>query len=222
MKPTGDKDPFALRRAALGALRILREHALPLSLRQLLEEAERHLGNKVSQANNVDTVYNFMIERLKGIYADAGTPHDLFEAVATVQPESIADFEHRVRAVTDFRKLAAAEALAAANKRIGNILRKADQAVPGAADPELFEMDAERELYEQIEHSAEQIRPLMKAADYGATLQTLSGLRKPVDRFFDDVMVMAEDPSVRGNRLALLASLSRQFLQVADLSRLQS
>jgi glycyl-tRNA synthetase beta chain len=176
----------------------------------------------VSQANNVDTVYDFMIERLKGIYADAGTPHDLFEAVATVQPESIADFEHRVRAVTDFRKLAAAEALAAANKRIGNILRKADQNVPGAADPELFEMDAERELYEQIEHSAEQIRPLMKDADYGATLQTLSGLRKPVDRFFDDVMVMADDPSVRGNRLALLASLSRQFLQVADLSRLQS
>ncbi len=222
MKPTGDKDPFALRRAALGALRILREHALPLNLKQLLEEAERHLGNKVSQANNVDTVYDFMIERLKGIYADAGTPHDLFEAVATVQPESIADFEHRVRAVTDFRKLAAAEALAAANKRIGNILRKADQNVPGAADPELFEMDAERELYEQIEHSAEQIRPLMKDADYGATLQTLSGLRKPVDRFFDDVMVMADDPSVRGNRLALLASLSRQFLQVADLSRLQS
>jgi glycyl-tRNA synthetase beta chain len=222
MKPTGDKDPFALRRAALGALRILREHALPLNLKQLLEEAERHLGNKVSQANNVDTVYNFMIERLKGIYADDGTPHDLFEAVATVQPESIADFEHRVRAVTDFRKLAAAEALAAANKRIGNILRKADQTVPGAADPELFEMDAERELYEQIEHSAEKIRPLMKASDYGATLQTLSGLRKPVDRFFDDVMVMAEDPSVRGNRLALLASLSRQFLQVADLSRLQS
>ena len=222
MKPTGDKDPFALRRAALGALRILREHALPLNLKQLLEEAERHLGSKVSQANNVDTVYNFMIERLKGIYADAGTSHDLFEAVATVQPESIADFEHRVRAVSDFRKLAAAEALAAANKRIGNILRKADQNVPGAADPELFEMEAERELHEQIEQSAEKIRPLMKAADYGATLQTLSGLRKAVDRFFDDVMVMADDPSVRGNRLALLASLSKQFLQVADLSRLQT
>jgi glycyl-tRNA synthetase beta chain len=222
MKPTGDKDPFALRRAALGALRILREHALPLNLKQLLEEAERHLGAKVSQANNVDTVYNFMLERLKGIYADAGTPHDLFEAVATIQPESIADFEHRVRAVTDFRKLTAAEALAAANKRIGNILRKAEQTVPGAADPELFEMDAERELYEQIEQSAAQIKPLMKEADYGATLQTLSGLRKAVDRFFDDVMVMADDPSVRGNRLALLASLSRQFLQVADLSRLQT
>ena len=221
-KPTGDKDPFALRRAALGALRILREHALPLDLRKLLEEAQRHLGAKVTQANNVDTVYDFMVERLRGIYADIGTPHDLFDAVATVQPDSIADFEHRVRAVADFRSLPESTALAAANKRIGNILRKADQQVPGAADPELFEMDAERELYEQISRLAEKTRPLMADANYGATLQALSGLRTVVDRFFDDVMVMAENPAVRGNRLALLASLSRQFLQVADLSRLQA
>jgi glycyl-tRNA synthetase beta chain len=222
MKPTGDKDPFALRRAALGALRILREHALPLDLRALLDEAQRHLGAKVTQANNVDTVYNFMIDRLRGIYADIGTPHDLFEAVATVLPDSIADFEHRVRAVADFRKLPEATALAAANKRISNILRKAEQPVPGAADPDLFEMDAERELYEQINRLAEKTRPMMADANYGATLQALSGLRTVVDRFFDDVMVMADQPAVRGNRLALLASLSRQFLQVADLSRLQA
>jgi glycyl-tRNA synthetase beta chain len=222
MKPTGDKDPFALRRAALGALRILREHALPLDLRALLEEAQRHLGAKVTQANNVDTVYSFMIDRLRGIYAEIGTPHDLFEAVATVLPDSIADFEHRVRAVADFRKLPEAAALAAANKRISNILRKAEQPVPGAADPDLFEMDAEQELYEQINRLAEKTRPLMADANYGATLQALSGLRTVVDRFFDDVMVMADDPAVRGNRLALLASLSRQFLQVADLSRLQA
>ncbi|MBT8429521.1 MAG: glycine--tRNA ligase subunit beta, partial [Gammaproteobacteria bacterium] len=222
MKPTGDKDPFALRRAALGALRILREHALQLDLRALLDEAQRHLGAKVTQANNVDTVYNFMIDRLRGIYTDIGTSHDLFEAVATVLPDSIADFEHRVRAVADFRKLPEATALAAANKRISNILRKAEQPVPGAADPALFEMDAERELYEQINRLAEKTRPMMADANYGATLQALSGLRAVVDRFFDDVMVMADDPTVRGNRLALLASLSRQFLQVADLSRLQA
>ena len=221
-KPTGDKDPFALRRAALGALRILREHALPLNLRSLLEEAERHLGGKVTQANNVDGVYHFMIERLKGIYTDAGIGYDLFEAVAAVQPDSIADFEHRVRAVSDFRKLPESAALAAANKRIGNIIRKADRPIPGAADPELFEMDAERELYELINRLSKQIKPLMAEADYGATLQALAGLRSAVDRFFDDVMVMAEDPSVRSNRLALLNALSRQFLQVADLSMLQT
>jgi glycyl-tRNA synthetase beta chain len=222
MKPTGDKDPFALRRAALGALRILREHALPLNLMALLTEAERHLGTKVTQANNVDAVYSFMIERLKGIYADTGTTHDLFEAVAAVQPESIADFEHRVRAVADFLNLPEATALAAANKRISNILRKAERPIAGAADPELFEMDAERNLYSQINTLAEQTRPLMSGANYGATLQALSGLRTAVDRFFDDVMVMADDRSVRANRLALLSSLSRQFLQVADLSLLQA
>jgi glycyl-tRNA synthetase beta chain len=222
MKPTGDKDPFALRRAALGALRILREHALPLNLNKLLKEAERHLGAKLKQANTVDAVYIFMIDRLKGIYADAGTPHDLFEAVAAVQPESIADFEHRVRAVSDFRKLPEASALAAANKRISNILRKAERPIAGAADPELFEMDAERELYEQITRLGQQTRPLMAEANYGATLQALSGLRTAVDRFFDDVMVMADDQAVRANRLALLGSLSRQFLQVADLSLLQA
>jgi len=222
MKPTGDKDPFALRRAALGALRILRENALPLDLRSLLEEAQRHLGAKVTVANNVDNVYNFMIERLKGIYTDAGTSYDLFEAVAAVQPVSIADFEHRVRAVADFRKLPEATALAAANKRISNIIKKAERPIPGAADPTLFEMDAERELHEQITRLAQQTKPMMAESNYGATLQALSGLRTPVDRFFDDVMVMAEDQTVRANRLALLSSLSRQFLQVADLSMLQT
>lgn len=222
MKPTGDKDPFALRRAALGALRILREHALPLNLNKLLREAERHLGAKVTQANTVDAVYIFMIDRLKGIYADAGTSHDLFEAVAAVQPESIADFEHRVRAVADFRRLPESTALAAANKRISNILRKAERPVAGAADPELFEMDAERELHRQINQLAEKTRPMMAEADYGSTLQALAGLRTAVDRFFDDVMVMADNQAVRANRLALLGSLSRQFLQVADLSLLQA
>jgi glycyl-tRNA synthetase beta chain len=222
MKPTGDKDPFALRRAALGALRILREHALPLNLRSLLEEAEQHLGTKVTQANNVDAVYNFMIERLKGIYAEAGTAYDLFEAVAAIQPDSVADFEHRVRAVSDFRKLPESAALAAANKRISNILRKAEKPVPGAADPELFEQDAERELFAQIEQLAQEIKPKMAESNYGGTLQALANLRGPVDRFFDDVMVMAENPSVRSNRLALLNTLSRQFLQVADLSLLQT
>lgn len=222
MKPTGDKDPFALRRAALGALRIMREHALPLDLKALLAEAQLHLGNRLTGTDTAAEVYRFMLERLKGIYAEAGTAADLYEAVAAVQPGSIADFEHRIRAVSDFRALPEAEALAAANKRISNILRKAEQAIPDEPDAGLLEMDAERELYESIKALAAQTAPLMAGANYGATLQALSGLRVTVDRFFDEVMVMADDPAVRANRLALLGSLSRQFLQVADLSQLQA
>ena len=222
MKPTGDKDPFALRRAALGALRILREHALPLNLRELLEQARQHLGDQVTEADTVQAVYAFMLERLRGLYVDAGTPLDIFEAVAAVQPDSIADFEHRVRAVSDFRSLPEAEALAAANKRIANILKKADGQIPDEVDEELFELTAEKDLHDQIAAAAERIAPLMGDANYGATLQALSRLRAPVDRFFDDVMVMAEKAEVRGNRLAMLNSLSRQFLQVADISVLQA
>ncbi|MDJ0740089.1 MAG: glycine--tRNA ligase subunit beta [Gammaproteobacteria bacterium] len=221
MKPTGDKDPFALRRAALGALRILREHALPLDLRGLLGEAEQHLGDKVTAADTVSAVYAFMIERLKGLYLDAGTPLDVFEAVAAVEPDSVADFEHRVRAVGDFRSLPEAEALAAANKRIGNILKKVEGVIPDSVDSALFELTAERDLHTQIVAVAERTAPLMSDANYGATLQALAQLRAVVDRFFDDVMVMADKPEVRGNRLAMLRALSRQFLQVADISALQ-
>jgi len=222
MKPTGDKDPFALRRAALGALRILREHALPLNLKALLSEAEERLDGKVQQAGTSDAVYAFMLERLKGLYADTGTAHDVFEAVAAVQPYSVADFEHRVRAVTDFRALPEAESLAAANKRIANILKKVEDPIPADVDPDLFELTAERDLFEQVKAVARKIQPMAADANYGAMLQALSRLRGPVDRFFDDVMVMAEKPAVRANRLALLQLLARQFLQVADVSQLQA
>jgi glycyl-tRNA synthetase beta chain len=222
MRPTGDRDPFALRRAALGALRILREHALPLNLRALLEVAETQLAGKLTESATADAVHGFMLDRLKGLYAEAGTALDVFESVAAVQPESIADFEHRVRAVSDFRALPEAEALAAANKRIGNILKKAGEAIPTSVDPDLFELTAEKNLFDQVNAVAQQTGPLVATADYGATLQALSRLRVPVDRFFDDVMVMADKPSVRANRLALLQSLSLQFLQVADVSLLQA
>ena len=222
MRPTGDKDPFALRRAALGALRILREHALPLNLKALLAEAETQLQGKITERQVTEAVYAFMLERLKGLYTDSGTAYDVFEAVAAVQPGSIADFEHRVRAVTDFRALPEAEALAAANKRISNILKKAEDRIPDAVDPELFELTAEKELFDQITAVAQRIEPMMADANYGAMLQSLSRLRAPVDRFFDDVMVMADKASVRANRLALLKSLARQFLQVADVSQLQA
>lgn len=222
MKPTGDKDPFALRRAALGALRILREHALPIDLKALLQQSQELLGGKLKQQDAAGAVYQFMLERLKGLYTEAGTAHDIYEAVAAVQPDSVADFEHRVRAVSDFRNLPEAEALAAANKRISNILRKAEDAIPAEVDPDLFELTAEKDLFDQVLQVAEQTAPMMAESNYGAMLQALSRLRAPVDQFFDDVMVMAEKPNVRSNRLALLRTLSRQFLQVADVSLLQA
>lgn len=222
MKPTGDKDPFALRRAALGALRILREHALPLNLKALLAEAEERLDGKLKQAGAAEAVYGFMLDRLKGLYAEAGTAHDVFEAVAAIRPDTIADFEHRVRAVTDFRALPEAEALAAANKRIANILKKVEEPIPTEIEPDLFELTAERDLFEQVNVVAQKIEPMAADADYGAMLQALSRLRGPVDRFFDDVMVMAEKPKVRANRLALVQALARQFLRVADVSQLQA
>ncbi|MGB5774886.1 MAG: DALR anticodon-binding domain-containing protein, partial [Sedimenticolaceae bacterium] len=152
---------------------------------------------------------------------DDGTAPDVFEAVAAVEPSTIADFEHRVRAVGDFRALPEAEALAAANKRISNILRKADGPIAEAVDPDLFELTAEKELYDQLQAIDRQITPLLADANYGAMLQALARLRAPVDRFFDDVMVMAEKPSVRANRLAMLRSLGQQFLRVADVSELR-
>jgi glycyl-tRNA synthetase beta chain len=163
-----------------------------------------------------------MLERLKGLYADDGTAHDVFEAVAAVEPTSIADFEHRVRAVSDFRALAEAEALASANKRISNILRKAEGPIAETVDPDLFELTAEKELYDQLQAIDRQITPMLADANYGAMLQALARLRAPVDRFFDDVMVMAEKQSVRANRLAMLRSLGQQFLRVADVSELRT
>lgn len=222
MKPTGDKDPFALRRAALGALRIMREHSLSLNLEKLLDFSEDQLGDKLKEPAPADSVYGFMLDRLKGIYADEGTPHDVFEAVAAVRPASVADFEQRVRAVTEFRAMPQAEALAAANKRISNILRKNESPVPDTVDEGLFENDAERALAEQMQQVSRQIAPMAENADYTSILKTLSQLRDPVDRFFDDVMVMADNADIRGNRLALLRSLADEFLRVADVSLLQA
>ncbi len=221
LKPTGDKDPFALRRAALGALRILREHALPIDLVALLQKAEAGLQGQLKEQGIADQVYDFMLERLKGIYSESGTSHDTFEAVANIRPKTIADFEHRIRVVTDFRALPEAEALSAANKRIGNILKKTDEAVPDQVDPDLFELTAEKALHDHLLAAEKAIAPLMAESNYGAALQVLAHLRGPVDTFFDDVMVMAEKAAVRGNRLAMLKTMSQQFLQVADISVLQ-
>ncbi len=221
MKPTGDKDPFALRRAALGALRIMLERELPLNLRQLLEAACNALGDKVENSHVVTEVYDFMIERLKGIYQDRSISVNVFEAVAAVKPDSTADFDRRISAVVAFGKLPEAESLAAANKRIRNILKKSGITIDGSVDPALFENSEEKALFEKISAKRQEVGPLLDNFDYESTLVTLAELKEPVDHFFDEVMVMADDEAVRNNRLALLNSLSSLFLGVADVSRLQ-
>lgn len=220
MKPTGDKDPFALRRAALGALRILKEHSLNIDLHHLLEQAAQQLGEKVEADNVVEDVYDFMINRLKGIYTDEGISSEAFISVAQRRPGNIADFDQRLRAVVSFQQLPEAEALAAANKRISNILKKSgDQQLP-ELNPALFQQDEEKILNEQVHAMSEKVTPMLLEGNYEATLKELAILRDPVDTFFDNVMVMADDAAIKSNRLALLTRLQHLFLQVADISHL--
>jgi len=221
MKPSGDKDPFALRRAALASLRILLEHRLQLGLRPLLQLAADQLGSTLEQEDTVQQVYDFMLERLKGIYLEQQVSVDLFEAVAATRPDSITDFDRRIQAVLSFRALPEASALAAANKRIRNIIRKSEQSPTTEVNSDLFEHDEERTLHRAIVQKGQEVTPLMEAFSYEEVLQRLATLRDPVDRFFDHVMVMAEDPAIRDNRLALLNQLAELFLGVADISRIQ-
>jgi glycyl-tRNA synthetase beta chain len=221
-RPTGDKDPFALRRAALGALRILVEHHLPLDLRRLLGEALVGLRPWIQGDGPVDDVFAFMLERLKGLYAEQGVASEVFEAVAEVAPTSPADFDRRVRAVVEFRALPEAEALATANKRTRNLLRKSEEPVPTAVEATLLGLPEERALYDALRAKEVEVTPLLAAGDYTETLRRLAGLREPVDRFFDAVMVMVDERAVRLNRLALLASLSHLFRRVADVGQLGS
>jgi glycyl-tRNA synthetase beta chain len=220
-RPTGDKDPFALRRAALGALRIIREHSLPLHLRSLLETVADSMAEHLTEPDVVKAVYDFMLERLKGIYIDEGYGIDLFQAVAEVSPDTIADFNLRIRAMSEFRKLPEAASLAAANKRIRNILKKNAEPLPMRPDQSLFQEQAERDLSAKLDELTPQTQPLFNRGDYAEGLRILASLKQPVDVFFDRVMVMTDDAELRINRLALLAQLENQFLSVADISLLQ-
>ncbi|HKJ10320.1 MAG TPA: glycine--tRNA ligase subunit beta, partial [Gammaproteobacteria bacterium] len=219
--PTGDKDPFALRRAAIGVLRTMLEQNRDLDLRALLEQAAAAFEPALQAPGVVSDVFDFLMERLRGYYLEDGIAPDVFEAVRAVNPTRPCDFDRRVRACMEFRRLPEAEALAAANKRIRNILRKADECIPAAVQDELLQENAERNLAEALGRLAAEVEPYFEAGEYTKALRRLGALREPVDRFFDDVMVMAEDAAVRGNRLALLQRLGDLFLRIADLSRLQ-
>ena len=221
-KPTGEKDPFGLRRATIGILRILKEHRLPLVLKDLLQLTLDGLVERVENDDVITEVHDYMLDRLRGIYADEGIPADLFHAVAELVPDTLSDFDQRIRAVAAFRELPQAESLAAANKRIRNILRKAGETIPAEIVTDLFETDHERALAELIEETRDEVQPLLEDDNYSEALKTLAGLRDRVDAFFDNVMVMDKNREIRQNRLAILKQLGDMFLEVADISQLQS
>jgi glycyl-tRNA synthetase beta chain len=219
--PSGAKDPFALRRAALGVLRILIEGELDLDLLKLLDRSAASFDVAIHAEHAVDTVFEFVMERLRGYYLDQGIRPDTFEAVLDCRPTRPLDFDHRVRAVNTFRELPEATSLAAANKRIRNILRKVDTVLPFEVRPDLLIEDAEQALAGRLVELSSEVIPLMEAGLYSESLNRLARLREPVDAFFDQVLVMAEDAAMRDNRIALLNELSSLFLRVADFSRLQ-
>ncbi|HET7921555.1 MAG TPA: glycine--tRNA ligase subunit beta [Gammaproteobacteria bacterium] len=215
--PTGDKDPFALRRQALGVLRIMIECGLELDLSELVRAA---LADRPQQQGQLLAVLNFFMERLRAYYQEQGVRRDVFEAVLAREVTRPAEFHRRLTGTQAFMQLAEAANLAAANKRIGNILQQAGGAGT-TLDPALFETSAEISLYAAITRLRAETRPFLEQGDYTAVLTRLAALRAPVDAFFEKVMVMTDDAVQRSNRLALLAELQAMFLQVADLSRIQ-
>lgn len=218
--PKGSADPFALRRTALGALRIIVEKNLPLDLADVVAKAAKLFGDRLTNANVVDDVVDFMLGRFRAWYQDEGIAVDVIQAVLARRPTRPADFDARVRAVSHFRTLDSAEALAAANKRVSNILAKADVAI-NAVNLTACVEPAEKALAEAVLALEAEVQPLIAKGEYTAVLDKLASLRQPVDNFFDNVMVNAEDPALRQNRLAILNTLQNLFLQVADISLLQ-
>lgn len=220
--PTGDKDPFALRRAALGVLRIMIEQELDFDLHQLLGMAAIGYAAEKSDADSVvEQVFSFMLDRLQAYYLDKGYSSRQISSVQQRRPTRPTDFNDRLHAVDAFAKLEEAPALAAANKRIQNILRKAGDPQLGDIQPDLLKETAERALYEQMLTLSDEVDDLFSEGNYTPALSKLATLRTVVDQFFDEVMVMDEDEALRANRLALLSRLGEMFLRTADLSQLQ-
>lgn len=220
-KPTGEKDPFALRRATLGILRIMIEKDLDLDLQELLEIAAEALTEKADAKSAIDDVIKFMLDRLRAFFADKNISTDIYDAVLACRPTRPIDFSRRVEAVNVFKALPEAESLAAANKRISNILKKVKTEISTNIDESLLQEDAEKELSKQVATLSNDVNALFKKGDYQSALKKLAALKDPVDQFFDDVMVMADDEALKNNRIALLKQISVLFLQAADLSKLQ-
>jgi glycyl-tRNA synthetase beta chain len=216
--PTGDKDPFALRRHALGVIRLLTEKNLPLSLPELLAQAVPAFGELITDPSAA--LLDFMFDRLAVSLREQGYSAQEVDAVLALRPERLGQVPKRLAAVRAFSALAEAASLAAANKRVGNILKKSEGGVGAAVDTALLRESAEGALYEALQTVAPQADSAFEAGDYQGSLQALAVLKAPVDAFFDHVMVNAEDAALRANRLALLSTLHAAMNRVADLSRL--
>lgn len=220
--PTGDKDPFGLRRSAIGLLRIIIECELDIDLKNLIRIAATNYALDIDTITCTNDVYHFLMERLRRYYLDEGVSADTFESVLAINTSKPLDFHQRLKAVTEFRKLTEAESLAAANKRISNILKKSDITDIKKIDDNLLTEESEISLAKSLSDYQKRLAPMLKKRDYKAALTELAGLRDNVDDFFDNVMVNCEDEAIKMNRLALLDSLGALFLQTADISKLQS
>ncbi|MFW2002107.1 glycine--tRNA ligase subunit beta [Acinetobacter ursingii] len=220
--PTGSKDPFSLRRAAIGVLRLLIEKELDLPLVELTKIASENYHGKLREPVKAQhEALNFIEARYRAMYEDQGVAIDVIQSVQALSPKSPLDFDHRVKAVNHFKTLPEAQALAAANKRVANILAKEGQIV-GDVDTSLLVEDAEKALFAALQSVTPVVQPLLEAHNYTDALSQLASLREPIDAFFDNVMVMAEDQKLKANRLRLLAQLRGLFTAIADVSMLQS
>jgi len=219
LRPSGNKDPFALRRSALGLLRILNEADLPLTLNRILALAANELSMQLETPPELlRDVREFIVDRLRNYYRDKGHGAELINAVLASDWTTLPDLDRRLSALSQFMGQEDAVSLAAANKRIGNILRKSEGSLTGKINTELLLIKEERMLFEEIERLDKEVSPLLESGDYETGLKQLASLRQPVDAFFDEVMVMDEDPAKRSNRLSLLARLKALFDRIADLS----
>jgi glycyl-tRNA synthetase beta chain len=220
LQPTGEKDPFALRRHALGVLRILVEKQLPIDLVELLRVAHAQFATVPNVADSTQAIYEFCIDRLRGMLRERGYSAGEVDAVLALNPTRFDDIVARLDAVREFASLAEAASLAAANKRISNILKKSEGANADGVQVALLIEAAEKALHAQLEQVAPRVQSQLAERQYTGALSALAALREPVDTFFNDVMVNAEDPALRANRLALLGALHQQMNCVADISRL--
>lgn len=218
-KPTGDKDPFGLRRHALGVIRMLIEKDLPFGVHQLIEFGEKTLPNLNAV---LDSLSEFIFERLAGALREQGFSAQEVDAVISLRPQRLSDIPKRLEAVRAFSTLPEAPALAAANKRVGNILKKVEGEVEAKVNSNLRQEPAEKALFDALTEVKPQADKLFESGDYTASLQVLAALKAPVDDFFDNVMVNADDPALKANRLGLLATLHQTMNRVADLSKLAS
>ena len=219
--PTGDKDPFALRRSAIGLLRIIIECEIDIDLKDLLSTAASNFTNKNQTSNCINDVYTFLMERLRYYYRDEGFGADVFESVLAVNTNKPLDFHHRIVAVAEFKKLDEAKSLAAANKRIINLLKKSEKSTSVKIKDSLLVEKSEIKLASKLVDYKKIITPLIDNRNYKSALTELAGLKKDIDNFFDNVMVMCDEAELKKNRLAILNNLNSLFLQTADISKLQ-